>query len=171
MSEKNDGAMPLGLKALCIDDNWDVLQFERAILEAAGYEVLIAISGDEGMRIAKSHRVDLVVVDCEMPAMGGTQVAQGLRVLRPTLPIIMVSGGGLPEDAAMIVDCFVPKTKLSTLVGEAERLTHRRKICAFCKLLIEDGQRPSVRLDDGEEVHAECYSEMTGQRPAASTQP
>ena len=162
MCDGSGRANTLARKVLCIDDNPDILQIEKAILEAAGYEVLLAISGELGISTAKDCGVDLVVVDSDMPLMSGTQVAQSLRDMRPKLPIIMVSGGCLPDEAALIIDSFVPKTELvTTLVRQANRLTRRCKTCAFCNLPIQDEGMPSVSLKDGEEVHVECYSKMT----------
>ena len=46
--------------------------------------------------------------------------------------------------------------------------THpQKKICAICKRPIEQGQRPSVKMRNGEEVHIECYSkwEEAARRP------
>ena len=159
MSGTSDRTNSLGRKVLCIDDDLHVLDLERAILETAGCKVLLANSGEEGINIAKNHAMDIVVVDSEMPRVSGTQVAQSLRIMRPKLPIIMVSGGNLPDEAAMIVDCFVPKTTMVThLVQEVYRLTNCPKICPLCGLPIEQEQRPSVALADGKEVHVECYS-------------
>jgi len=162
MSDVNNLAKPLGRKVLCIDDDLDVLKFEKVILEGAGYEVLLASSGDEGVNLAKVRGVDLVLLDYEMPRMFGTDVAQRLRAIQPTLPIIMVSGGDLPEEAARIVDCFVPKTNkmATTLLREVKRLIHPGRICAFCSLPIQNEQVPSVLLEAGKEVHGECYFKM-----------
>ena len=162
MSGTSDRTNSLGRKVLCIDDDAQVLELEKEILEVAGYEVLLANSGEKGISMARDCGADLVVVDSDMPFVSGTQVALGVRAMRPKLPIIMVSGGDLPDEAAMIIDCFVSKAKMvSTLVQEANRLTRHRKICASCKLPIQNAELPSVSLEDGSEIHVKCYSKMT----------
>ena len=56
--------LPGGL-VLCIDDNQDALECERAFLETFGYTVLTAPSGGEGLELASMHSVDVVIVDAD----------------------------------------------------------------------------------------------------------
>src|SRR5579863_3601594 len=77
---------------LCIDDNQDVLDCEKAFLESFGYTVLTASSGGKGLELASMHLVDFVIVDYRMPGMNGHQLAIEMRRLRPLAPIIMLSG-------------------------------------------------------------------------------
>jgi DNA-binding response OmpR family regulator len=126
MSDMNERATAVVRTVLCIDDNSDVLQAEEAILKHAGFAVLLASSGAEGLQLAKNHRVDLVVLDCEMPGMAGLEVARRLKATQPTLPIIMVSGADFSKPSMRIADCFVSKIHMTTLVREANRLLGRR---------------------------------------------
>jgi len=52
---------------LCIDDNQDVLECEKAFLETFGYTVLTAPSGRKGLELASIHSVDVVIVDYFTP--------------------------------------------------------------------------------------------------------
>lgn len=125
MSHTNTPGKPPA-RVLCIDDNCDVLQLEKEILEEAGYEVLLASNGTDGLNIATGSMIDIVILDCEMPQMTGTEVAHRIRAMRPMLPIIMVSGAGQPNETTGIVDCFVPKTQVpTTLVREVKRFLRR----------------------------------------------
>lgn len=90
------------LKVLCVDDNSDVLELEKLLLEREGYEVLVANNGVEGLKLFRDSKVDLVVLDYEMPQMTGAEVAQLLRRVQPTLAIIMVCGTGFPEEAGRV---------------------------------------------------------------------
>ena len=68
------------------------------------------------------------VLDYEMPLMKGTEVAQRLRAIQPALPIIIVSGSDLPEDAATVADSCLYKVGMGTaLVPEVNRLLGSRK--------------------------------------------
>jgi len=60
---------------LCIDDNQDLLECEKALLESMGYTVLTALSGEKGLELASLHAVDVVVIDYFMPEMNGLEVA------------------------------------------------------------------------------------------------
>jgi CheY-like chemotaxis protein len=78
-----------GLRAvlLCIDDNQDLLECEKAFLETFGYAVLSALSGREGLELASLNSVDVVILDYCMPDMDGREVAIAMRLLRPRAPI------------------------------------------------------------------------------------
>jgi len=89
--------MAAGAKVLLIDDDEDFRASARAPLEAHGYAVLEAASGDEGLKMLRQHRPDVVLVDIMMDsASEGYGVAQAIRWQEAyqefhSLPIIMVS--------------------------------------------------------------------------------
>jgi CheY-like chemotaxis protein len=100
---------------LCIDDNQDLLDCEKAFLESFGYTVLTAPSGGKGLELASIHSVDVVVVDYFMPDMNGRDVAIKMRRLQPQAPIIMLSGAAdLREQALEWVDAFIAKDRLAS---------------------------------------------------------
>jgi two-component system cell cycle sensor histidine kinase/response regulator CckA len=100
---------------LCIDDNEDMLECERAFLESVGYTVLTAPSGGKALELASVHSVDVIVVDYFMPEMNGQEVAIEMRRLRPQAPIIMLSGAmDIPEQALKSVDAFIAKDQLAS---------------------------------------------------------
>ena len=100
---------------LCIDDNEDVLECEKAFLESFGYTVLTAASGGKGLELASIYPVDVVIVDYLMPEMNGQEVAIEMRRLRPQAPIIMLSGNmDVPEQALKLVDAFIAKDRLAS---------------------------------------------------------
>ena len=100
---------------LCIDDNQDVLDCERAFLETFGYTVLTALSGRKGLELASVHPVDVVIVDYVMPEMNGQEFAIKMKRLRPQAPIIMLSAAlDVPKEALNLVDAFIAKDYLSS---------------------------------------------------------
>ena len=100
---------------LCIDDNQEVLECERAFLESFGYNVLTASSSGQGLELASIHSVDVVILDYFMPRMNGPEVAMELRRLRPLAPIILLTeGGGVPERTLNLVDALVAKDHLAS---------------------------------------------------------
>ena len=103
------------IAVLCIDDNQDVLECEKAFLETFGYTVVTASSGREGLELAGLRSFDVVIVDYCMPGMNGQEFAIAMRQLRPLAPIIMLSGMvDVSEQALKVVDAFVPKDHLSS---------------------------------------------------------
>jgi CheY-like chemotaxis protein len=100
---------------LCIGDNQNVLECEKAFLETFGYTVLTASSGARGLEMASTHSVDVVIVDYFMPEMNGQEFAIEMRLLRPQAPIIMLSAAvDVPEQALKLVDAFIAKDHLSS---------------------------------------------------------
>lgn len=100
---------------LCVDDDQDLLDCEKAFLETFGYTVLTALSGRRGLELASIHSVDVVIVDYVMPGMNGQEFAVKMKRLRPQAPIIMLSAAvGIPKQALSLVDAFIAKDHLSS---------------------------------------------------------
>ncbi len=80
---------------LAIDDDQDVLDALRMILEANGYLMSEAHSGEEGLKEYKLVKPDLVIVDLMMEEVdAGTGFVKELRALGNTAPIYMLSSVG-----------------------------------------------------------------------------
>lgn len=87
-------------KILLVDDSPTAILWQRMILEEDQYEIVVANDGEEGLRLARTERPDLVLLDVTMPRMNGFEALRALRAdddLRDT-PIIMVTTrGGTPD--------------------------------------------------------------------------
>lgn len=66
-------------RILVVDDDRLVLSTLGDELKACGYEVLLASSGEEGVRVAREQGPDLVVMDVRMPGMSGVEAARAIR--------------------------------------------------------------------------------------------
>jgi two-component system, cell cycle sensor histidine kinase and response regulator CckA len=79
---------------LLVEDESGVRRLSRTILEALGYTVLEAASGDEALEIARSHagEIHLVATDVIMPGMSGRVLWDRWRVLRPDSRVLFMSG-------------------------------------------------------------------------------
>jgi CheY-like chemotaxis protein len=86
---------PAGSKrVLLVEDDDDVRGFASEVLNRAGFEVLPARHGLDGLSVAKAndYAIDLVVTDVVMPEMGGRQMVEQLRRVRPDLRVLYISG-------------------------------------------------------------------------------
>ena len=81
-------------KVLVIDDEKDVRVVLKQVLQRAGFEVLIAANGKDGLEAMRSEGADLVITDVIMPGIDGVATAQEIRGEFPDVPIIVISGGG-----------------------------------------------------------------------------
>jgi signal transduction histidine kinase len=98
------------LTVLCIDDDATGLSTRKMLLESAGYRVIEARSGAEGIKLFQSHRVGAVILDYWMNEMKGTAVAFELKRIDPTVPIIVLSGvSDLPGEAVGVIDRWLVK--------------------------------------------------------------
>jgi CheY-like chemotaxis protein len=114
---------------LCVDDDPWVLEVTSWILEKRGYKVLVAADGSEAIAVFSGNRVDLVVVDYEMPGMKGHEVASTIKSMNPRIPVVLHSGkSDLPEEALRAADAFVPKGEdFDLLVNEISNLLYRSR--------------------------------------------
>jgi two-component system, NarL family, sensor histidine kinase UhpB len=115
---------------LCIDDETAGLLPRRLLLESAGYRVIEARSGLEGIRLFQSEKVDAVILDYWMSGMKGTQVASELKRINPNVPIIVLSGMlDLPGEASGLVDEWMIKgsTRAEQLLNSINGLLEQRR--------------------------------------------
>jgi CheY-like chemotaxis protein len=98
---------------LCIDDDVSILRYEKALLERSGYEVLTAPSGQQGLKLATTCQCDAVLLDYDMYGMNGQEVAAEIKLVKPELVVILLSGREVPVQALALVDAFVPKLEAS----------------------------------------------------------
>ncbi len=79
---------------LLADDDLQVLQMLRLNLEEEGYSVLMACDGQQAIQIASKYRVDLIILDVNMPLYNGLRTLEALRQSAATqhTPIILLTG-------------------------------------------------------------------------------
>jgi PAS domain S-box-containing protein len=83
-----------GELVLLVEDDAGVRKLASRVLERSGYRVVAAESGDQAVDITKAmgDRIHLVITDVVMPQMSGPELAAQLHRLRPTLPVLFMSG-------------------------------------------------------------------------------
>lgn len=95
---------------LCVDDEPVGLKVRKILLERAGYQVLTASNGPDGIRIFSAEPVEAVVLDYSMPGMHGGEVAAKMRQAKPGVPILLLSAYiGLPAEVISLVDLYMTK--------------------------------------------------------------
>jgi two-component system, response regulator, stage 0 sporulation protein F len=78
-------------KILVIDDEVELLVVVRELIESAGYRVLCAENGAEGIRIAMRERPDLIILDLRMPGMDGMETLRQLRGFDSHVRIVILT--------------------------------------------------------------------------------
>jgi two-component system KDP operon response regulator KdpE len=77
-------------KIMLVDDEPSILKVLSIKLRVSGYQVISALNGDEALKLIKSEKPDVVLLDVIMPGMDGFEVLQKLRAFSK-LPVIVVS--------------------------------------------------------------------------------
>jgi DNA-binding response OmpR family regulator len=117
-----------GKRVLLVDDDAEIVESMRTVLESKGYEILIARDGNQGLAMAESHDPDLVVLDMMMPKRSGFLVLERLRRSRPVpMRVIMITaneGSRHKAYAEMLgVDDYIRKPfAMDRLIDSVQRL-------------------------------------------------
>ena len=87
-------------RVLLVEDNEDNRIIYATALRYAGYEVLEAVTGTEGLNLVRSALPDLVLMDISVPEMDGWEVTEILKADPTTkrIPIVAVTAHALPGD-------------------------------------------------------------------------
>jgi CheY-like chemotaxis protein len=101
------------LEVLVVDDDDLFLRSTQAILALAGYAVTCAVSGEQALaHLEQGHRPGVVLLDLNMPGLGGEGTLPRLRALLPEVPVLLTTGSAEPEVLARLA--ALPRVTLLT---------------------------------------------------------
>ena len=86
-------------KILIVDDEERAREILAEHLLSENYEIVQAKDGEDGIKKAKDNELNLVLLDLVMPDINGIEVLKEITKLKPSLPVIMISGFGTIKDA------------------------------------------------------------------------
>ncbi len=86
-------------KILVVDDDRNLLELVRTRLEAAKYEVVTAVKGEEAKEALNGDSIDLSIVDLKLAGQDGMSLMGELHAINPALPVIILTGYGSIEGA------------------------------------------------------------------------
>jgi two-component system, cell cycle response regulator DivK len=87
-------------RILVVEDHEDNRRIVRDLLTPSGYEVIEALTGEDGVAMADSHRPDLILMDIQLPGLDGYEATRQIKA-NPALraiPIIVVTSYALSGD-------------------------------------------------------------------------
>jgi CheY-like chemotaxis protein len=107
---------------LVVDDNPDVLNLVARALQSRGYEILAAAGGEDALKMAAglAGRIDLLITDIRMPGMDGPELWSKIRVLRPELRCLYISG--FPQGTPMSEPFLAKPFTSAALVAKIEEI-------------------------------------------------
>ena len=100
---------------LIVDDEEEIVNVSKSLLEVMGYRVLTARNGQEALQIYSKHKeaIDIVLLDMIMPGMSGSHVYDQLKLINPDVRVLLVSGYSRDREAtarlASRCDGFIQK--------------------------------------------------------------
>ena len=119
---------------LIVEDNEKNLKLLRDVLQFKGYTTLEAMTGSEGVRLARERSPDLVLMDIQLPDIDGITALAQLRadVATRNMPVLAVSASVMPDDQQRIVasgfDAYVTKPiNVKSFVETVEKFVGKPK--------------------------------------------
>ncbi len=117
---------------LLVEDDETIAEPLRFGLESEGFRVLHAVTGTEGLELARVHKPDLILLDVMLPGMDGFQVVRTLRA-ESSIPILMLTARGQELDRVMGLelgadDYLVKPFSFRELVARVRALLRRREL-------------------------------------------
>ena len=115
-------------RILVVDDERDICRALEFLLSREGYKVATAYSGQDALKKIEAEEFDLVITDLQMPVMEGNELAVSIKLLSPSLPILMITASERARgDAENPVDALLNKpVTLNELRCAVEKLLSPR---------------------------------------------
>ena len=118
---------------LIIEDNEKNMKLARDVLQAKGYTTLEAVTGEDGVKLAKEKKPDLVLMDIQLPGINGIEAFRQIRgdATTQAIPVIALTASVTPTDRTAITaagfDAFIGKPiNLKEFIDTVKRLVERK---------------------------------------------
>ena len=94
------------MKILYVEDNDDNIYVLKNRLARAGYEVLIALNGEDGVAMATAEKPDLILMDLSLPVLDGWEATRRLKAASETraIPVIALTAHAMSGDREKAID-------------------------------------------------------------------
>lgn len=140
---------------LVVEDDENILNLLSAYLESAGYDVVTATDGDEGLRLALERVFDICVLDVMLPGKTGTAVAAAMQESGSDTPILFLTALGAESDILKgfgagaddyMVKPFSPRILLVRIAAILKRVSASRPVASLMT------KRGPIQLDNTQPV-------------------
>ena len=119
-------------KILCIEDEPQMIDLIKLILENKGYEVIGAEGGEQGLELMRSEKPDLILLDLMMPEMDGGDVFHHMKeeVDLRDLPVIVVTAKAAPIDKVLWMNVAKVQDYVTKPFGPGELVESVERVLA-----------------------------------------
>jgi len=118
---------------LIVEDNDKNMKLARDVLQAKGYQTLEAVTGEEGVKLAREKKPDLVLMDIQLPGINGIEAFRQIRAHENTrgIPVVALTASVTPTDRSAIAaagfDAFLGKPiNLKEFLDTVKRLVEKK---------------------------------------------
>jgi DNA-binding response OmpR family regulator len=117
-------------RILCIEDEAEMIDLTRLVLEREGFEVLGAVGGSQGLEIIKREKPDLVLLDLMMPDIDGWEVYRQMKADEESaqIPVIVVTAKAQSIDKVLGLQVAKVDDYITKPFGPKELLESIRRI-------------------------------------------
>jgi two-component system, cell cycle response regulator DivK len=119
---------------LIVEDNEKNMKLARDVLQAKGYQTLEAITGEQGVKLAKEKKPDLVLMDIQLPGINGIEALRQIRgdATTRSIPVVALTASVTLTDRSSITaagfDAFISKPiSLNEFLDTVKRLVEGKK--------------------------------------------
>ena len=81
-------------RVLCVENRPEYMDALKYMLEAAGYEVMAATTGSQGLRLLTDLHIDGVLLEYDLPDAPGSAVRAEMKRIKPDIPVLLFAGIG-----------------------------------------------------------------------------
>jgi two-component system cell cycle response regulator DivK len=118
---------------LIVEDNDKNMKLARDVLQAKGYQTLEAITGEDGVKLARERKPDLVLMDIQLPGINGIEAFRQIRGDANTsrIPVVALTASVTPTDRTAIAaagfDAFLSKPiNLKEFLDTVKRMVEKK---------------------------------------------
>ncbi|MGH8648518.1 MAG: response regulator [Burkholderiales bacterium] len=119
---------------LIVEDNEKNLKLVRDVLQVKGYDTIEAGTAEDGLKLARARKPDLILMDIQLPGMSGIDALKALRADPATaaIPVVAITASVMQQDRQQIMgagfDGFIEKpVNLRGLLDTVQRALRREK--------------------------------------------
>lgn len=152
-------------KLLWVDDEIEMLKAHILFLEKKDYEVTTAANGPDALELCKANDFDLILLDENMPGLSGLETLAGIKEIRPTVPVVMVTKNE-EEDlmnqaiGSKIADYLIKPVNPNQILLTLKKNIHQREIVSE---ITQTGYRQEfsrIGMQIEEKLNAEEWKEL-----------
>ncbi len=134
------------IKILVVDDEEGILDVTEAFFERKGYQVYTAENGARAMDIVNREKLDCVFTDINMPVMDGLELAERIRHVESTLPVVVMTGYPSLDNTIQtlkngVVDYLIKPVNLEQMELTLRRILRERGLFVENLILKEEVER------------------------------